>query len=190
MKPLTQRFVIGKEEYAKFSYVGFRLEQNSEKVFIDQRNYVNDIEIPNVSSIAKQGISPLSPSEQTVFRSLVGSLNWLVQVTRPDLAFPLLELSSKMPSSNFDDLKQVVKVLTRLRDDPRVIVVPKIGFDVTSWRIVLYSDAVYANLPDRVSSTYGVLVFLVGSSGCALISWRAGKIIVLLDPHSQQRLSL
>ena len=44
-------------------------------------------------------------------------------------------------------------------------------------RLVVYSDASHVNLPDGVSSTYGLVVFLADSSGhlCPL-SWRAGKI--------------
>ena len=64
------------------------------EIYLDQSHYIDSIEEPSIHSF-KNNINPLSDSEYSIFRALVGSLNWLVCGSRPDLAFDVLEHSSK-----------------------------------------------------------------------------------------------
>ena len=48
--------------------------------------------------------SMLSAGELSKFRSVVGKINWVVQGTRPDLAFELIQMSTKFQNANVDDL--------------------------------------------------------------------------------------
>ena len=44
-------------------------------------------------------------------------------------------------------------------------------------RLILFSDASYANLPDGISSSLGYIIFIVDcNNNCSVISWKANKI--------------
>ena len=46
-----------------------------------------------------------------------------------------------------------------------------------SWKLVVYTDASYENLPDGVSSAGGNIIFIVGENNrCCPISWCSNKI--------------
>ena len=49
--------------------------------------------------------STLTAEEQTEYRQLIGQINWAVQGTRPDMAFELIDLSTKLKEE-----KQVISL--------------------------------------------------------------------------------
>ena len=56
------------------------------------------------------------------------------------------------------------------------VVFPDLG-SFSEWRLVVFSDASFANLPDKISSCFAYIVLLVGADGrCCPVSWKANKI--------------
>ena len=97
--PLVQSFSAGRAEEKEFSYVGFQITQTEEGIVMDQDPYISSLEAPQWSVEAlKDKKRDLSRSEQTDYRALIGSLNWCVRGTRPELAFEMIELSMKLSS--------------------------------------------------------------------------------------------
>ena len=47
--------------------------------------------------------------EQTAYRQLICQINWVVQGSRPDLAFELIDLSTKLKQGNINDLSRAIK---------------------------------------------------------------------------------
>ena len=63
-----------------------------------------------------------------------------------------------------------------MKNDEVFIHLPDLG-DVSSWKLVEYTAASYANLPDNVLSAGCNLVFIVGENNrCCPISWCSNKI--------------
>ena len=117
----------------------------------------------------------LSDSQLTLFRSFVGRLNWAVQGTRPDAAFNMIDLSTKMKNVCEKDLVQVQKVIRYLQNNPLSIHYPKLC-QFESWSIVVFTDASYANLNDGVSSVGAYVIFLVDSNNnCCLLTFEHDK---------------
>ena len=91
MEKLRARFSAGKVVEKKFRYIGFQIEQLPDSIVLDHSDYVNNMK--NVSldpGRASQKNDFLSEKEQTLFRQLIGQLNWAVQGSRPDMAHEMI----------------------------------------------------------------------------------------------------
>ena len=58
-------------------YTGFRITQSKDCIKIDQNQYVNCLEIPEIDrSHLTDKKSPLVDAEKTMLRKMTGALNW------------------------------------------------------------------------------------------------------------------
>ena len=74
------------------------------------------------------------------------------------------------------DLVQVQKVIRYLQNNPLSIRYLKLC-QYESWNIVIFTDASYVNLSDRVSSVGAYVIFLVDSNNnCCLLTWHSNNI--------------
>ena len=70
---LCSMFKISKQQTGSFKYVGLRIEQNREEIFIDQKAYIDELtEIPVDSNRKKQLDKPLTEDEKKTLRSVCG----------------------------------------------------------------------------------------------------------------------
>lgn len=178
LSPLRTRFVPGKIENEQFSYVGFQIRQTPDGVYLDMSDYCKNVEIYALSParLAQKRTLPLLTAEElTMYRSMVGSINWIVHGTRPDMFFELIELSTRCKTATVDDFCTAAKTLKKLTVDEGHLFFPKLDVK-NSWYFIVYTDASLANLSDGVSSTFSYIVFLASGHYCSPISWRAGKI--------------
>ena len=177
MKKLCSRFLAGKIAERNFMYVGFEVKQDMTGIILDQQEYLQDLENPVLKPVlvSKKSENDLSASDQTCLRQLVGKLNWLVQGTRPDMAYEMIELSTKLQRGKVKDLVRAVKCLRKLKDEEAWVKFSKLG-PVKTWKMVVYTDAAHANL-NSVSSVGGHVIFIVDEDGLACpVSWKANKI--------------
>ena len=113
--------------------------------------------------------------EKESFRSLVGQLGWLCTNSRLDLSHDVLELSCKINNPKVEDLIEANKCLRKACTFESSMYFPNLG-DISKYKLVVYSDASHANLPDG-SSAGGFVFFLTGENrnSCPLY-WEAKKI--------------
>ena len=80
---LKEIFDFGPEEMEAFRHIGIGLKQNSNfSVKIDQNSYIDSIqEIVLSKERMKDWKSSLTPSEKTLYRSIVGQLNWVAGIS-------------------------------------------------------------------------------------------------------------
>jgi hypothetical protein len=177
MVGLTTRFVAGRIESSNFYYVGFELKQIHGTITLNQNNYLLDLE-PGTMSItrASQKNDKLNAKEQTSLRQLVGKLNWVVHGTRPDMAFEMIDLSTKLKSGVVNDLLRAMKVIRNLRKTESYIHFPGLNEDVNHWRFVLFTDAAHANICQGTGSISAYTVFLTDGTLCCPLDWQANKI--------------
>ena len=171
MEPLRKRFVAGKVESGHFKYVGLSISQSSLGISVDLDGYIDSISIDRVDVGAFD--RALDKEEVSKFRGIVGKLNWIAQSARADKAFDVIELSTKLRSPMLSDLKQAVKVFHRVQEHKSTLLFPPLGQNMV---LEVFTDASHANLPDGISSTMGLVIFLSGDKRMAPISWRANKI--------------
>ena len=174
---LKYAFLIGKAKEGAFRYVGTNIKQQGDRIVMNQEHYINRTELIDLAQFA--GMSnddALDESGQALFRSKVGSLNWLSVQTRPDIAHEVIELSTCFKKVTVKNLKEVNSCIKMVKSEKVNVVYPKLGH-VAVWKIMTFADGAHANLPDKVSGSGGHIVFLLDENGssCPLI-WASYKI--------------
>ena len=108
---------------------------------------------------------------------MVGSLNWAVRATRPDLCFEMIDLSTKFKGGLVKDLCQARKILTNLQRNMASIRLSNVK-NLADCQIWCYSDSAFRNLNEKQDSAGGYVILLVNSKTgkCAPLDWRANKI--------------
>ena len=92
--------LIGKTEEGAFRYVGTNIEQQGDRIVMNQKHYIDSIELIDLAQFA--GMSnddTLDESGQALFRFKVGALNWLSVQTRPDIACEVMELRKMLANA-------------------------------------------------------------------------------------------
>ena len=132
------------EQVARVSYCGkeIKVEQRAgERVivlsqigFIDGR--LQTIEVN--ATRKKDRLARATEEERTDFRSVVGSLQWLITQTRPDLAFEVTQLQKRISDLKVCDLLRANKAVKEVLDHRMELIFKDLGPDA---EIVAYHDA-------------------------------------------------
>ncbi|KAK3913037.1 Copia protein [Frankliniella fusca] len=107
------------------------------------------------------------PIDKTEFKQAIGSLLYLSNNTRPDLAYAVCALSQRCCNPTERDWRNVRQVLKYLNATLNV----GLKFSKTSEQLQVYVDSSWANQIAERRSIYGVILLLSGS----VISWYAKK---------------
>lgn len=171
-----ERFSAGKIAECQFPYIGFYVKQTKEGIELDHTSYMEKLQSIEIDPLrAYQKESQLSTEEQTAYRQIIGQINWAVQGSRPDLAFEMIDMSTKLRSGNMADLIRATKTINRLKDFKSILRFP--ALDLTSVKIMTFTDASLGNLNDGVGSTQGVIIWIMDRQGkCCPLFWQAKKI--------------
>ena len=177
IKKLRKTFDINYEHCSVFKYVGIDVKQAQDgSISINQESYlkgVNSLSIDKERSNQKE--ETVTDSEKQQLRMIIGQLNWLSGISRPDISFRVSELSSSIKDAKVIDLLKANKALRHVKNTQSYIQFPKLH-SFEDLRIVVYSDASYANLPNG-GSQGGHLVFLSDTKGfCCPLAWHSTKI--------------
>ena len=73
------------------------------KILLHQQSYVDSIDAKELDKNAGKD-RKLSAREKSSFRSIVGQLNWVGSQTRPDIAFKVCQLSTRLNSGIVRDI--------------------------------------------------------------------------------------
>jgi len=177
MSKLRERFLAGKVEAEDFKYIGFNITQDSNTITVDHSAYMEAIQGENVDLNRTSSHEVLNSEEQTTYRRLIGRLNWAVQGSRPDMAFDMINMSTKLKEANVGDLTRAIKVIRRLNNIKSVISFPKLSQNVSDWHIWVFTDASLGNINNGTGSTGAHIIWLVDHEGnCCPITWQANKI--------------
>ena len=149
IKKMRQRFYAGKVEEKVFRFIGFKVEQNENDIILDQSNYMYNLNSPVLDPrrIAnKAGI--LNSEEQSVYRQIVGQINWAVQGSRPDLAFEMIAASTKLKQASVGDFTRVIKLLNRLKDVTSYMLFTCLSQEFSDLKVIGFTDASLGNIND------------------------------------------
>ena len=165
------KIVIGNEEVTPFKYIGAHVQQDKHEIFVDQQQYLNDMEGCEVDLQDRQ--RTLDHDEHHLFRSLVGQLNWLATQSRPDLSFDVCRLSTKLQAPIVQDVIDANKTLKKANSVKLQLRYKQLKRPL---RLLAFCDASYANLPGGASQG-GYIVFLTdGDNNCSPLAWRSRKL--------------
>ena len=98
MADCRSKFVIGKEEYDSFNFLGRPVRQNPDfSIEVDQHDYVKGLQRElDRKEHRSQPTSKLNHKELHHYRFLVGQLAWPTRETMPQLAYSVSDLQQKV----------------------------------------------------------------------------------------------
>ena len=86
--------------------------------------------------------------------------------------FEVLELSMKLTKPFVQDFLRAVKAIQKLKFNDVSICIPCLG-NVSKWKLMVWTDAAFANLSDKVSSAGGYVIFLAdGELNSSPLCWK------------------
>ena len=173
---LGQIFTIGSKFSQAFIYLGIEIHQNNNKpTTIDQNNYAKAIQsnLLTTSQLTEKDVK-IPQEDISVIRSLVGQLNWLSGILRPDISFDTSNTCTKVNSMKIRDVIELNKVVKHVKNEKKQILFPTL--DLNTIKLIVYTDASFNNLPDG-DSQGGHIIFLTDfRNKCCPLIWNSSKI--------------
>lgn len=113
----------------------------------------------------------LKPSDQKLYRSGVGMLNYLVKHSRPDLASPVRELSKTMDAASEFQLKELFRIIhhTIQNETLGLRIIPELLLGKLTWFLKGLSDSDCGNDKDSRKSVTGYIIYLLGVT----VAWKS-----------------
>ena len=177
---LLSKYVIGKIDIEDFCFTGWSLTQDQSGIELTQKHFLDQVNIDKYSvfrAISGDKKEVLNEDLQALFRSMIGSIQWIIQVSRPDKAYYGVALASKLGKATVNDAKVGYKQLKSMLDDPQIIKYNVLQ-DSGDCHLRVFTDSSWGKL-DNVETVNGILVFLVDSKGRAcLIDWQSYKLAI------------
>ena len=175
VKKFESIFQIGSSNDTSFKYVGIQITQNPDmSISIEQDSYAQSLSpIPISAERLKSTNEPVDEEERSSIRSSIGKLNWLSNISRPEISFHVSSISSKIKTATVADMKEINKTIKFVQTTQNQILFPHLNLPNT--RLVMFSDASYNNLKDG-GSQGGHVVFLVDDQlqSCPLL-WSSNR---------------
>ena len=108
---------------------------------------------------------------------MVGELLWVSSMTRPDLAFEVILLSSSISSATVREVKDASRLVEKAKNSPIALNFSRLG-NREHLKIKLYTDASFNNQENRVRSTEGRVLLLENekTDRASSFSWKTKKI--------------
>ena len=122
---LSATLDVSKVEDDSFIFTGIDIKKVEEGIEISMEDYAKSLEEVQIRDTKAD--DPLTRDELKVLRKFVGKLNWLAANTRPDLAIYALELAKKQKKAMVKDLREINKVLKKVREKDSRVLFTKVG---------------------------------------------------------------
>ncbi|XP_078490921.1 uncharacterized protein LOC144747058 [Ciona intestinalis] len=176
IEKLYKTFTIGSESSEKFKYIGLEMKETIGHITVDQSSYIKLLEPINISGCRRGNMnSDVTAVEKELLQRKIGQLLWVSSHTRPDISFDVCVLATNFNKATVKDIVHCNKVIRKLHNEDLKIKFMSLG-DVEKLKLVVYSDAAFANLHDG-GSQGAFLIFLVGENKkCNILSWQSKRI--------------
>merc|ERR1712115_289252 len=171
---LKKIFTISKIEENNFRFTGLDVKTTDEGIEISMEDYANSI--TEIQDIRKaNGTEPLTKAELKEYRKYTGKLSWLAQGTRPDLSYSALYLSKKNNSATIADLRNINRIVEKVKKEENKIFYRKLG-NREDLQIIGIVDASYKS--DN-SSIAGMIIALANEdmTKASPLMWKAKQIV-------------
>merc|ERR1712177_138170 len=143
------------------------------KIEISMEDYAESIkEIKEIRKADRN--EKLTTAELKEYRKYTGKISWLSQGTRPDLSYSTLNLAKKNNNAVISDLRNVNRIVEKVKNEENKIVYGKIG-DREDLQVVGIVDASYKN---EEKSIGGMMIVLTNENmtKASPLMWKAKQI--------------
>eukprot|EP00435_Cladocopium_sp_Y103_P014084 s526_g3.t1 len=180
---LREQLPFGSYKQRKFVFTGIQLEQLPDfSIRANQGDYVHAIPCIEIGKHRRSlSHEPVTESEMTCLRGLIGSLQYATTHTRPDMAAKLGEIQVQLSKPTVSTLLEANKVLREAKETSDVNICFR-AIDPQELTHVVFGDASFAS-PKQLSSFQGTMVFATTPSlqqnqkaPISPLSWSSKKI--------------
>lgn len=172
---IRSTFQIGLEESNNMKYLGLSISKITQGISLSLESYINCLTEIDTSDCGVDRKRILTDKEVSQLRHVIGQVNWVATQARPDVAFDNCVLSNSTSQTTVADLHRVNKVLRKIRGQSVTLTFPN-ALDLNTIHIVCFTDASFANLPDR-GSQGGFVMFVIDEKGIySAIAWQSKRI--------------
>ena len=146
MQKVQQQYRFGSTDEASFKFCGRWLKQDAKGIEVSCPDLITRVRPVHLEPRRRgQRDTAATEQERSQLRSVVGSLNWLVRVCRPDLAYSVARLQTAVSKPLVQDLldaNNLVKYAARTRH--RGILYPAGKLNFQDLALIAVQDASYA----------------------------------------------
>merc|ERR1712240_535586 len=170
---IQERFAMGKVEEDNFRFTGLDVKTKNGKIEISMEDYAESIkEIKEIRKADRN--EKLTTAELKEYQKYTRKISWLSQGTRPDLSYSTLNLAKKNNNAVISDLRNVNRIVDKIKNEKNKIVYSKIG-DREDLQVVGIVDASYKNEDKSVA---GMMIALTNTSmtKASPLIWKAKQI--------------
>ncbi len=161
---------IGQQSMEEFKYIGINVKQVGNKITLEQKNYIETIKEPDGKLY--QGVRVLKKKELTLYRSIVGSLNWVSQHVIPEISYDISDLSRSFKEGTTQDMKKLIKIVRKAKRAAGKVCLERLDDQKMYWEI--YADASFGNV-DEEQTQIGYIISLTDDKGRCPIWWKSRK---------------
>ena len=183
MKPMFEKFKMGQIMEGDFRSLGWNVKTNERgELSVSQIDYIVERvkKLPIQKPRGKFLHDQLNHQEIKILRSAIGTLRWLADQTRPDIAHSVLVLNTMQLQPTWREVKLFNATVDKVLKQPVEIIYRKL--EPSKWFITVFCDASHNSLNNGQNSVGAYLIFL--SNGfvrgerrkCCILSWRSRKI--------------
>ena len=171
---LQDSLSFGSQENTAFRYLGIDLRQHEDfSIELSQSSFAKSIQsIECPAGLSKD--QPAPDDLKAALRAVIGKLNWISLISRPEISFEVSTLASKQQTASVHDISQANRLICRVQNEPASIYFPCLN--PSTLHVQLYTDASFNSLPNN-GSQGGRLVFLCDQEGrSAPLAWGSTKV--------------
>ena len=131
-----------------FRFCGKNILQKGGEIYIDQMDAIEGIDYMILPTDRRKAVnSPLSESEKTAFRGLIGQMGWVVRQSRPDLMVNVSLAAQSMGNPRVQDVVRLNKAVKMLKDSSEAKwCFKKGGLTLDEAIVFTFADSSFANL--------------------------------------------
>ena len=119
---LRKDFQVGSEDWNDVAFTGQRIRwtqdsQNGPYIEVSQNKAIDELEEIPVERNTKEDLQ-CTPSMHTIYRSLLGQINWLQSRTQFQCCYKISRCASMQASPTIGDVKALNKLATQIKSQP------------------------------------------------------------------------
>ena len=178
IEKIVRKYTVGRIESDSFNFTGWNLRQNAEGIVLTQQSYLEKLSSEDFTHLSAPGADKfklLDAKGQHLYRKAVGSLGWVVQVSRPDLSYQHLTFSSKAGRATIEEGRKIARLINKLSETKYELVFSNLG-KLEDLRLVVFKDASPAH-KNNIETVVSSIQFLVNDQGMMnIVDWKTKKL--------------
>ena len=176
IKPLKKKYETSRHEHGAFKYIGIDISQDDLGITLDQTKYIQCVQKVQVKAARQEEAEEkLTKEEQTEYLSLLGKISWLAQMTRPDLKYDVYHYSRHNKNTTVQNQLDLNGIVSKVYNQHQSMRFPKLNIK-KPWKLVVYADASFGNLDNKVNSARGYIVLLCDGEHACILTWNSNKV--------------